>query len=196
MATEADAALMLRRQLIDGITRPDRSGRPVRYRFVRLTDDVAAMTDLLHRAYAPLAAAGMHYVASHQSADVTVQRMAKGDTVVAVITDHVIGTVTLARASETSGSPFYDRIDVAHFGQFAVDPEHQRSGIGSTLLTLVETLAEERGVRELGLDTSEHASGLIRLYSAKGYRFVEFSRWSTVNYRSVIMAKTIGTSPE
>lgn len=52
----------------------------------------------------------------------------------------------------------------------------------------------ERGVRELGLDTSNHASDLIQFYTFKGYQFVEFVRWPEVNYRSVIMAKRLESS--
>jgi GNAT superfamily N-acetyltransferase len=115
--------------------------------------------------------------------------MSKGDTIVAVAEEKVIATVTLARASATHGSPFYDRAGVASFGQFAVEPRYQRVGIGTTLLTLVEALAVARGVEELALDTSEHAAHLIRFYTSRGYRFIEFTQWPEVNYRSMIFAK-------
>lgn len=175
----------------DGRTIPNGSGTPVRYRFVRPTDDVGAVTELLHRAYAPLAAKGLRYVAAHQSVDVTRRRMAKGDTVVALIDERIVAVVTLARASATSGSPFYDRPDVASFGQFAVEPVHQKHGIGSVLLATVETLARQRAVSVLALDTSELAVALIEFYTKKGYAFVEHVRWPDVNYRSVILAKQL-----
>jgi GNAT superfamily N-acetyltransferase len=117
--------------------------------------------------------------------------MAKGDTIVAVVDGRIIGTVTLARTSTTGGSPFYDRPDVASFGQFAVEPAFQGRGIGSTLLAVVEKLAIARGVVELALDTSEQAEGLIEFYTSKGYRFVEHARWPEVNYRSMIFAKRL-----
>lgn len=174
-----------------GFTRHDRRGTSVIYRLLSEADDIDAITGLLHRAYAPLAQSGLRFVASHQSSEVTRRRMAKGDTIVAEVDHTVIGTVTLARASSTGGSPFYDRADVAGFGQFGVEPAFQAAGIGSTLLELVETLAAEHGVRELALDTSEHAAHLIRFYMSRGYRFVEFAQWSEVNYRSMIFAKTL-----
>jgi len=117
--------------------------------------------------------------------------MAKGDTIVAVVNKTVVGTITLARASSTHGAPFYDRPDVASFGQFGVEPDLQAARIGSTLLELVEALATEQGVRELALDTSEHATHLIRFYTSRGYRFIEFAQWPEVNYRSMIFAKTL-----
>lgn len=133
-------------------------------------------------------------MASHQSADISQRRMAKGDTIVAVEDGNIVGIVTLARTSATEGSPFYARTDVASFGQFAVEPSFQNGGVGSTLLALVEALAVGRGVGELALDTSEQAEGLIRFYTSRGYRTVEFARWPDVNYRSVILAKTLTQS--
>ncbi len=168
-----------------------RDGRDVVYRFLSPEEDVDTITALLHRAYAPLAEAGLRFMASHQSADLTRRRMALGDTVVAVSDGRVIGVITLARAAATSGAPFYDRPDVASFGQFAVEPVYQGSGVGSTLLDFVEALALEHGVSHLGLDTAEQAAQLIRFYTKRGYQFVEHVRWPDVNYRSVILTKPI-----
>ncbi len=177
-----------------GLTQRHGRSVNVRYRFLAETDDINAITELLHRAYAPLAQAGLHYVASHQSTDVTRRRLDKGDTIVAVADGGIVGTVTLARTSSTRGSSFYDRPDVASFGQFGVDPAFQGTGVGSTLLALVEALAVERGVGELALDTSEQAEHLIRFYTSRGYRFVECVRWPDVNYRSMILAKALASA--
>jgi GNAT superfamily N-acetyltransferase len=84
--------------------------------------------------------------------------MARGETIVAEDRDLVVGVVTLKRADESHGSPFYERPDVAGFGQFAVRPSHQHRRIGATLLHLVEQRARELDLRFLALDTSEHAS--------------------------------------
>ena len=58
-------------------------------------------------------------------------------------------------------------------------------------LNLVERRAREKGVKVLGLDTSEEANHLIALYRSKGYEFVEHVRWPDVNYRSVILSKSL-----
>ena len=135
----------------------------VTYRALHVDDDLDAITQLLHAAYAPLAAAGMRYVVSHQDVATTKRRMARGETFVAVRDDAVVGVITLAEAHGTHGSPFYDRPDVASFGQFAVLPALQRQGIGSRLMDIVEARACEKGVAELALDTSEHAEALIAM---------------------------------
>lgn len=77
--------------------------------------------------------------------------------------------MTLKDAAATHGSPFYDRPDVASFGQFAVRPSHQGCGIGSTLMRLVEQRARDKGAAALALDTAEHATHLIVMYEVKGY---------------------------
>jgi len=146
---------------------------------------------MLHEAYAPLAEQGMRFVASHQNSDTTRLRMGRGETIVALDGLAIVGIITLKDAANTKGSPFYDRPDVAGFGQFAVRPSDQNLGIGSTLLALVEERALQKGVVELGLDTSEHAFHLIQLYQSKGYRFVEYVQWSATNYRSVLLAKRL-----
>jgi GNAT superfamily N-acetyltransferase len=174
-----------------GVTVPDKTGNAILYRYVRNTDSVDMITTMLHDAYRTLSANGMRFVASYQDADTTRRRMARGETIVAADRDTIVGTITLQHAAETHGSPFYDRPDVAAFGQFAVNPTYQNQGIGAELLKLVEQRTIEQGICYLALDTAEHASDLISLYKFKGYQFVEYVQWPQANYRSVVMAKRL-----
>lgn len=160
------------------------------------TDSFDDITDLLHRAYAPLAAKGMHYVASHQSADVTRDRALRGETFVAIEDGRIVGTITLepapASVNPTAGGEFYDQPGIAHFGQYAVDPRLKGTGLGKRLLRRIEERAKELGAVELALDTSVHASGLIALYERWGYRHVGDIDWRpSVNYPSVVLSKTL-----
>ena len=181
----------LHAKLQQGMHVVDKTGRSIAYRYVRLEDDIELITALLHEAYAPLAAQGMRFLATHQNADTTRKRMSRGETILALDGADIIGTITLKSADRTEGSAFYDSPDVAGFGQFAVRPSHQRAGIGSMLMDLVEQRAREQNVKMLALDTSEHAAHLIALYQARGYTFVEHIQWRDVNYRSVIFAKPL-----
>jgi len=187
-----DRTTMLAQLLTTGIEEEDKMGSRIRYRFIQGADPIADITDMLHQSYGPLASRGMRFVASHQDSAETRRRIAKGSTIVAVDDkDRIVGIVTLSEAATTRGCPFYDREDVASFGQFAVRTSHQGRGIGSKLLNLVESLAREHGVAELALDTSEHATELIEMYQAKGFRFVEYAQWKSVNYRSMVFSKTL-----
>jgi RimJ/RimL family protein N-acetyltransferase len=186
---------MLKESLTVGIACTDRKGTEVRYRYLAPDDSIDEITGMLHEAYAPLAKNGMRFVASYQAPSVTQERVKKGETIVAIDNGRLVGIITLAEITTTRGSPFYDRDDVASFGQFAVRPSHQGRGIGAKLLDLVEQRAREKGVGELALDTSERAVQLIELYKAKGYRFVEYLQWRDTNYRSMVFAKMLAERP-
>ena len=164
---------------------------------------MAELTELLHRAYAPLAEMGFQFFASHQDEEVTASRCAIGDSYVAEQDGRLVGCITLRRpgvaaaavrqyASGDSPWPeLYLRDDVAVFGQFAVDPPLQGGGLGSKLLNQVEARARELGAAEIACDTAEGAKHLIDFYEKKGYRSTDKLQWSGVNYRSVILSKSL-----
>ena len=163
----------------------------VTIRLIEPEDSIPNLTALLHHAYAPLAAQGLRYMATHQSDDVTRARVAQGECFVALIDGTICGTIVFKSAQQTHGSPWYDRDDVASFGQFAVEPTLQASGLGRRLMTIAEDRALATGAREIALDTAETAAHLIAWYTKLGYRFIEYADWGHTNYRSVIMSKTL-----
>lgn len=159
-----------------------------------ITDSPAELTELLHRAYARLAAMGLRFWATHQSAEVTEKRIASGECFVAVADGAIRGTILFRDASRTNGSPWYDRPDVASFGQFAVEPALQSNGLGRRLIAYVEDCAAASGAVELALDTAEPALHLVEWYTRLGYRFIERTQWQHTNYCSVILSKPVGFS--
>lgn len=153
--------------------------------------DVAALTDLLHRAYRPLAEQGMRYVASYQTEDVTQRRLGRGLGHVALLGESLAGTVTLYPTTVFSECAWYQRPDVWYFGQFAVDPACHGRGVGGALMDFVEQAARDGGASELALDTSERAADLLATYARRGYRHVEKVQWPVTNYRSLVLSKTL-----
>lgn len=154
-------------------------------------DSLVELTDLLHRAYAPLAEMGLRYMATHQSVEVTRRRVEQGQCFVALAGGVISGTIVFKETGQTRGCPWYDRSDVASIGQFAVEPALQGNGLGRRLMALAEERALTSGARELALDTAEPASHLIAWYERLGYRHIEYADWGHTNYRSVIMSKTL-----
>ncbi len=160
----------------------------VAFRRLRQDDDLAELTALIHRAYAPLAAQGMRYWATHQTVADTAERCGKGETWLAIVDGRIAATITYQEPNRANGAPFYDRDTTAKFQQFCVDPSQQGTGIGARLMGHVEGLARSAGAHHLALDTSERAHGLIALYERRGYRFIEFVDYRPqVNYRSVCL---------
>jgi GNAT superfamily N-acetyltransferase len=170
----------------------DRPLKDLTIRLLTPSDDVVALTALLHRAYGALAARGMRFLASYQTAEFTAKRIARGECAVAEIDGKVVGTVIFRPTGSGRGTPWYLRPDVATVGQFAVEPAWQGRGIGGRLMDWAEGRARATGAAEVALDTAETAEDLIRFYTRRGYRFVEHVNWGdVVNYRSVVMSKTI-----
>lgn len=163
----------------------------VHIRAVRSDDNMQAITDLLHRAYKPLADAGMRFVATYQDENTTRDRFAQGHGFVAIAHDKVIATVTIYSTLQNSRCAWYNVEGVWHFGQFAVEPLHQGMGVGALLLNFAEHFARMQGAREIALDTAETANNLIDYYLARSYRRAGHVQWDITNYRSVVMSKEI-----
>ena len=186
---------------VDRVARCDQSASdtpvpPVEIRRWTAGDDMLALTQLIHQAYAPLAARGLRYWGSHQTVEDTAKRCARGETWLALVGTDYVGTVTLSPPETPGGSPWLDRRDVAKFNQLCVHPTLQGSGLGSRLLDLVERRAAELGAAHVACDTSEDAHALIQLYHRRGYVFVENLDWPPrTNYRSVVLSLPL-RSPE
>ena len=163
----------------------------VHIRPVCANDDMAAITTLLHRAYKPLADAGMRYYASFQDEAATVERLSSGHGFVAIVHDQIVATITIYATLPTSICGWYNMTGVWHFGQFAVDPNCQGIGIGSLLMDFAEHFARLQGARELALDTAENAHDLIEYYTARQYLPIGHVQWDVTNYRSVVMSKEL-----
>ena len=168
-------------------------------------DSLDALTALLHRAYAPLAAQGMNFTAATQSAEHTRKRAAEGQCFVAegagAVAGDIVGTVTVCGPYDVESAPwaadvswFRDR-DTAHFHQFAVCPQLQGQGVGQRLLAACEEWARSSGYRRMALDTAESATVLRALYGRLGYGDVGQVQWQGKHYRSVIMQKSLDSSP-
>ncbi|HZH98570.1 MAG TPA: GNAT family N-acetyltransferase [Fimbriimonadaceae bacterium] len=160
-------------------------------RLLEESDSLEELIALLHRAYKRLADMGLQFVATHQGDDTTLDRIRGRGCYVIQREGKIIGTACFAPPDLAEGCDWYEQAGVAKLSQFAVEPELQGLGIGSRMMEFVENRAREVGARELALDTSEHAHHLIDFYGKRGYRFVQHAQWPDVNYRSVVMSKSL-----
>lgn len=176
---------------------PPTSPLPDGFEFRPLTenDSFEELTALLHLGYKRLADMGLRFVATNQDVATTRKRAGEGACWVGTLDGRLVATVTLYDAKRASGCAWYDRPEVASFGQFTVHPDLQGTGVGSRMMELVEGLARDGGAQELALDTAEPAQHLIRYYKNRGYRFIEYVQWDVTNYRSVILSKRLVPNP-
>ena len=165
-------------------------------------DSAAALTALLHAAYAPLAEAGLNFTAASQTEAMTAKRLAGGHGLVAVLGDALLGTITVSSAFDANhqpwarATPWFYRSDVAHLHQFAVAPGAQRSGVGRALLQAAEAWAQAAGHRAIALDTALPALHLQQRYRRAGYVEVAQVQWAGKSYRSAVMLKILGDVSE
>jgi ribosomal protein S18 acetylase RimI-like enzyme len=155
------------------------------------TDSIEELTDLIHKAYRQLAELGYRYWATHQSVEDTIKRIKNSECYLALKNKKVVGTVTLNFPDKAYSHSWYDRTEVTTFNQLAVDPNYQRQGIASILLSYIEKRAFEMGAKELSCDTASEATHLIDMYKNRGYREVGEVDWKQTNYTSVILSKLL-----
>ncbi|MBS1714351.1 MAG: GNAT family N-acetyltransferase [Armatimonadetes bacterium] len=154
-------------------------------------DSYEELTELLHRAYAGLAERGWNFTASYQDVATTRDRVAKGDTFVAVDGTKLVGTVTIGTDVWDDDPELYQRDDVAVLCQFGVLPEYRGHMTGDALYRKVVDEARARGYSTVGLDTPETATHLIEYYQRRGFEVVGHHQWHGKTYRSVVMAKPV-----
>ena len=163
----------------------------IQIRRCRVPEDIVLLTELLHRAYAELAARGLKYVATHQTAEITERRVKAGYCVVAEVDGMLVGTIRVKRPDPESKVATYREPTTFMFGQFGVEPAFRGHGIGRALHEHAICFAEENGATAMALDTAVPANHLIALYSKWGYQEVERCRWDAVNYESLVMKKEL-----
>ncbi len=169
---------------------------------LRATDSLDDITRLLHRAYASLGAMGLNYTAVDQTPAMTLTRVQRGQCfVVDDALGQLLGTITVNSAFDPNtdpwarATPWYYRQDVAHLHQFAVEPSLQGKGLGDQLLGAVEQWASARGHCAIALDTAIPATHLRAFYGKRGYENVDEVQWGGKRYRSVVMVKSLSTTP-
>ena len=160
-------------------------------------DDLRALTELIHAAYAPHAAGGLRYWATHQSVADTEKRIARGVCLVGELGSEIVGTIALARPDPTSKVELLREPHTWSFGQFAVSPSHKGKGFGRVLHDAALREAAVLGCRVMALHTAQPAVALINMYGSWGYTQVGTCDWRPhTNFLSVLMSQAVPTGTE
>jgi len=160
--------------------------------FDQNNDSVEELTDLLHRAYKPLAEMGLNFIATHQTVEYTRKYFRKGECYILLEpSGKMCATIFYYNETFRDAPEIFKDKDTVLFGKFAVEPDLQKLGIGSRLMDFAESLAKSRGKKRMVLDTSENAEHLIKYYNKRGYKYLHSWQWPDVNYKSVVMVKDL-----
>lgn len=168
------------------------------FRLFNSSDSIKEINALLLLSYKALAEKGMRFAASHEDESATKRNIEDGECFIGILDNEIVTCAMLRIPSKVekigwkaNGPSWYQVEGVTTFGRFAVSPNFQGLRIGSKMMDVIENRARVLGFLELALDTSEHADHLIKMYEARGYRFIEYHQWGITNYRSVVMSKKL-----
>jgi GNAT superfamily N-acetyltransferase len=163
------------------------------FRLFSEDDSIEELTQLLNKSYKTLADMGLKYVAATQDSSITLRRITNAyKCFIGIYKDRIISTISLYSPKPSDNSSWYNKEFVAKIGQFAVQSELQKYGIGSKMMDIVEAEARDiENVREIALDTAETAYHLIDFYKRKGYKYIETISWDMTNYNSVVLSKLL-----
>jgi len=165
----------------------------MKVRKVSSTDDLASLTELIHSAYAPHAASGLRYWATHQSVEDTRIRFSRGLGLVAEVGGEIVGTITVSPPEPASKVPLLAEPNTWSFGQFCVSPKHKGKGYGRQIHDSAVKVAIAHGCKKMALHTAQPAVALIEMYRSWGYELVGTCDWRPhTNFLSVLMAKLVG----
>lgn len=163
------------------------------FRLFSEDDSIEELTQLLNKSYKTLADMGLNYVAATQDSSITSKRIQNAyKCFIGIYNDRIISTISLYSRNPSNVSSWYNKEFVAKVGQFAVQSELQKYGIGSKMMDIVEAEARNiESVREIALDTAETAYHLIDFYKKRGYKYIETISWDMTNYNSVVLSKLL-----
>ena len=162
--------------------------------------DVPALTELVHEAYASLAAEGLNVTGASQDEETTAGRALRGGCAW-VLTEpdgRLVGTVAVSSPpgrgirSLTSLALEPDRV---WLNQLAVHPSARGRGLSRVLWGTVRGWALDHGMRSVGLDTAEPVRPLRDMYRRWGFVEADVVHWPGKTYRSVVMLRDLRHEP-
>lgn len=159
--------------------------------------DAEALTDLLHRSYAGLAARGLDFTAATQDVELTRRRAAAGPTFVLADGDAPVATLTLSLPPARFLQDLTPEAAAPGRGwlnQMSVDPAHRGRGHARRLRDAALAHAAAHGVTAIGVDTAEPAGDLLDLYRRWGFADRGTIRWPGKTYDSVVLVREVAAA--
>lgn len=151
------------------------------------------ITRLLHLGYAERIDEGLHYSATDQSVQKTIERVGDGVCLVALLNGRLVATESykLVESRNLKGKRWFQDDNYYYLHSLTVHPDFKRKGIGLKIRNVIRDEAIKNNIFSLISDTSEHAKWLIKWYSRLGHKKVGYISHQGTNYYSVVMRTSI-----
>lgn len=151
------------------------------------------ITQLLHLGYAERVGEGLHYSATDQSVQKTIERVGDGTCLIALLDGKLVATESykLIERKDRKRKRWFDDNKYYYLHSLTVHPDFKRKGIGLKIRNVIRDEAIKNNISSLISDTSEHAKWLIDWYSRLGHKKVGFISHPSTNYYSVVMRTPI-----
>ena len=153
--------------------------------------DIPELTKLVNVAYKELADMGLNYTATYQNDEKTKERISKGRCFVLKDSkNRIIGTILMTVEN------YFTNRNTAYIGQFGINPDYKKSGLGTLLMNHCEALANKEGFEGVQLDTAIPAKHLVNWYLKRGYKIVGQEHYEGKTYDSYVFEKTFSSGWE
>lgn len=151
------------------------------------------ITQLLHIGYAERVDEGLHYSATDQSVQKTIERVEDGVCLVALFNGKLVATESykLVESKNLKRKKWFQDDSYYYLHSLTVHPDFKRKGIGLKIRNVIRDEAIKNNIPSLISDTSEDAKWLIKWYSRLGHKKVGYMSRTSTNYYSVIMRTPI-----
>lgn len=151
------------------------------------------ITQLLHLGYTERVDEGLHYSATDQSVQKTIERIGDGTCLAALLDGKLVGTISyrIISTKNNKNRKWYQDDLYLYPIQFTVHPDYKRRGIGKKIWKKLDEIAFENNVGSIISNTSEKAIWLGNWNESSGRVKVGYTSFPNTNYYSIIRRKPI-----
>jgi len=158
-------------------------------------ESIRKLTNFLDICYKARAKKGVNYLPDGQDEETTRRRVEGKEVWVSEIGHEIVGAFTITPPEKACGVWWYRQSGVAEVSQVAVHPAFRMLGLFSLLMDAAEQRALDMGSLELAGSVPSQRKRLIKAYTSRGARIVDYKWKKNARYGSVIWSKSLQDTP-
>jgi GNAT superfamily N-acetyltransferase len=158
-------------------------------------DSVRKLSDFLSVCYKDRVQKGEDFLPAGQDEATTRRRIEGMEVWVAEIGNQIVGSFAISLPGKAGGSWWYRQPGVAEINQIAVHPDFQKQKFFSLLIDNARQRASEMGHKEMAGTVPSRRKWLIKAYTKRGFRIVDYKWSKNSRYGSVIVSTSLNENP-